>query len=212
MSERSRPHPFLAHPWHGVALGEEAPAVVSAYIEIVPADTVKYEVDKETGHLRVDRPQRFSNVCPTLYGFLPRTYCGGRVADLCRAATGQEVVGDGDPLDVCVLTDRHFTHGGFLVRAVPVGGLRMIDRGEADDKVIAVLADDTGFGGIHDVAELPAPLVERLRHYFLTYKQPVGEKGPVEIAEVYGRAAAHAVIAASRADYGESFGAGGEAR
>jgi inorganic pyrophosphatase len=202
---------FQAHPWHGVPIGNEAPAVVTAYIEIVPADTVKYEVEKETGHLQVDRPQLFSNVCPTLYGFVPRTFCGGRVAALCRRATGREVVGDGDPLDVCVLTDRHFTHGDFLVRAVPVGGLRMIDRGEADDKVIAVLRDDTGFGGVSDVSELPAALVERLRHYFLTYKQPPGgAPGPVEIAQVYGREAARAVIEASRGDYDERFG-GGEA-
>lgn len=204
---------FQAHPWHGVRLGDEAPAVVTAYVEIVPADTVKYEIDKLTGHLVVDRPQRFSNVCPSLYGFLPQTYCGARVAALCRAAAGREVVGDGDPLDVCILSDRHFTHGDFLVRAVPVGGLRMIDHGEADDKVIAVLRDDTGFGGISDVAELPEALLARLRHYFLTYKlAPGAPAGPVELAEVYGREAAHAVIEASRADYRERFGGGGEDR
>lgn len=200
---------FKAHPWHGVPLGDEAPALVRAYVEIVPADTVKYEIDKESGYLQIDRPQRFSNVCPSLYGFLPETWCGPEVARLCRAATGREVVGDGDPLDVCVLSDRHFTHGDFLVRALPVGGLRMIDRGEADDKVIAVLRDDTGFGRVRDVAELPEEQVERLRHYFLTYKQPPGEPTKVEIAEVYGREAAHAVIEASRADYRLRFGAGG---
>lgn len=199
--------PWQAHPWHGVPIGDEAPAVVTAYVEIVPADTVKYEIDKATGHLQVDRPQRFSNVCPSLYGFLPRTYCGERVAELCRAATGRRVVGDGDPLDVCVLSDRHFTHGDFLARAVPIGGLRMIDHDEADDKVIAVLRDDTGFGGLGDVGELPPALVERLRHYFLTYKTAPGDPaGPVEVAEVYGREAAHAVVEASREDYAERFG------
>lgn len=198
---------FQAHPWHGVAIGDEAPAVVTAYVEIVPADTVKYEIDKVTGHLRVDRPQRFSNVCPSLYGFLPRTYCGERVAELCRAATGRRVVGDGDPLDVCVLSDRHFTHGDFLACAVPIGGLRMIDHDEADDKLIAVLCDDTGFGRATDVAELPQALVERLRHYFLTYKTAPGAGGgPVDIAEVYGRDAARAVIEASRGDYAARFG------
>lgn len=194
--------PFKAHPWHGVPIGAEAPAVVTAYVEIVPADTVKYEMEKETGYLQIDRPQRFSNVSPTLYGFVPQTYCGERVAELCRAATGRQVVGDGDPLDVCILSDRHFTHGDFLVRAVPVGGLRMIDHDQADDKVIAVLRDDTGFGRVSDVSELPEALIERLRHYFLTYKQPPGAAaGPVQIPQVYARAEAHAVIEASRADY-----------
>jgi inorganic pyrophosphatase len=201
--------PWQAHPWHGVPIGDEAPAVVTAYVEIVPADTVKYEIDKATGHLQVDRPQRFSNVCPSLYGFLPQTWCGERVAALCRAAAGREVIGDGDPLDVCVLSDRHFTHGDFLVRAVPIGGLRMIDHDEADDKVIAVLRDDTGFGRVADVGELPAALLERLRHYFLTYKLvPGAAAGPVTLAEVYGRDAAHAVIEASRADYRERFAGG----
>ena len=71
---------FQAHPWHGVSIGPEAPRVVTAYIEIVPTDTVKYEIDKPSGHLKVDRPQQFSNVCPTLYGFIPQTFCGERVA------------------------------------------------------------------------------------------------------------------------------------
>ncbi|MBA3321706.1 MAG: inorganic diphosphatase, partial [Pyrinomonadaceae bacterium] len=67
---------FQAHPWHGVAPGENAPAVVNAYIELVPTDTVKYELDKVSGHLRLDRPQRYSSLCPMPYGFIPQTYCG----------------------------------------------------------------------------------------------------------------------------------------
>jgi inorganic pyrophosphatase len=73
---------FRAHPWHGVPLGERAPEQVTCYIEITTADTVKYELDKATGLLTLDRPQRYSNVCPTLYGLLPQTYCGERVAQL----------------------------------------------------------------------------------------------------------------------------------
>src|SRR3954471_3420079 len=80
---------FKPHPWHGIALGAGAPEVVTVYLEIVPTDTLKYELDKASGHLKVDRPQQFSNVCPTLYGLLPQTYCGPRVAQLAAAATGR---------------------------------------------------------------------------------------------------------------------------
>ncbi len=76
---------FQAHPWHGIPPGAGAPGVVNAYVEIVPTDAVKYELDKASGHLRVDRPQRFSSFPPTLYGFIPQTFCGDRVAELCRA-------------------------------------------------------------------------------------------------------------------------------
>jgi inorganic pyrophosphatase len=125
---------FQAHPWHGVAPFHESPAVVNAYIEIVPTDAVKYELDKPTGHLRVDRPQRFSSMCPTPYGFIPQTFCGDRVAELCESRTGRKGLrGDGDPMDICVLTERPAAHGDFFVRAVPVGGLRMIDGDEAQD-------------------------------------------------------------------------------
>ena len=131
---------FQAHPWHGVAPGPDAPEIVNAYLEIVPTDAVKYELDKLSGHLRVDRPQRFSSMCPSPYGFIPQTYCGPSVAALCQSCTGREGIrGDGDPLDICVLTERPAAHGDFIVRAVPIGGLRMIDGDEADDKIIAVL-------------------------------------------------------------------------
>jgi inorganic pyrophosphatase len=181
---------FRAHPWHGVSMGAEAPRVVTAYIEIVPTDTVKYEMDKTTGILRMDRPQQYSNVCPSLYGFLPRTLCAERVGALCSERTGRKgIVGDGDPMDVCV-------------RAVPIGGLRMIDGTEADDKVIAVLHDDAVYGSFRDIADCPPALVERLRHYFLTYKQaPDRVSRTVEITHVYGRDEAHAVIARSVEDY-----------
>jgi len=75
---------FRAHPWHGVMIGDDAPKIVKAYVETVPLDTVKYELDKITGLMHLDRPQKFSNVCPTLYGFIPQTYCGESVADYCR--------------------------------------------------------------------------------------------------------------------------------
>ena len=196
--------PFRAHPWHGVAIGGQAPAEVTAYVEIVPTDTVKYELDKASGILRVDRPQRFSNVCPTLYGFIPRTYCAERVAELCSMRTGQSpIVGDGDPLDICVLTEKTFSHGDLLVKAAPIGGLRMVDAGQADDKIVGVLAGDAVFGSLTDIAHCPPLLVERLRHYFLTYKQaPDGPGRQVEIPHVYGRVEAHDVIRRAMEDYG----------
>lgn len=199
---------FRAHPWHGVPTGTRAPEVVTAFVEIVPTDTVKYEIDKPSGHLKVDRPQRFSNVCPTLYGFIPRTFCGDRVAALSRGKTGRPTVeGDGDPMDICVLSEKTFSHGDVLLQAIPVGGLRLIDHDQADDKILAVLEGDAAFGHLRDVAELPAPLVERLKHYFLTYKRPPGEtdEGEVQITHVYGRAEACEAIERSREDYRERF-------
>jgi len=194
---------FRAHPWHGVAIGADAPAVVTAFIEIVPTDTVKYELDKASGILKVDRPQQFSNVSPTLYGMIPRTYCGDAVARLCRQATGLSgIVGDGDPLDICVLTEKSISHGDILVQAVPIGGLRMLDSDEADDKIIAVMQGDLVYGGWRDLTDCPSALLDRLRHYFTTYKQaPDSEHRRVAIAEVYGRDTAHTVIRASMADY-----------
>src|SRR6478736_3718654 len=116
---------FQAHPWHGVA-ARRPNGELQAYIEIVPSDAVKYELDKATGHLRLDRPQRLSSSCPMLYGFIPQTYCGPEIAARCMDRTGETgIEGDGDPLDVCILTEKTVAHGNFLARARPIGGLRM---------------------------------------------------------------------------------------
>ena len=194
---------FKAHPWHGVRIGPEAPTTVTVYIEIVPTDTVKYEVDKESGHLKVDRPQQFSNVSPALYGMLPQTLCAEDVAALCERSTGRAgIVGDGDPMDICVLTEKTISHGDILVQAIPIGGLRMIDRNEAADKIIAVMKGDAVYGAWQDISDCPASVLDRLRHYFTTYKEaPDATNRKVEIAEVYDRRTAHAVIAASQSDY-----------
>jgi inorganic pyrophosphatase len=197
---------FKAHPWHGVPIGEEAPRLLTAYIEIVPSDTVKYELDKASGILKVDRPQKFSNVCPSHYGLIPQTYCGERVAARLSHRAGREgVVGDGDPLDICVLTEKVIPHGDILLRAKPIGGLSMIDGDEADDKIIAVMEGDAAFGGWQDIADCPPALIERLRHYFLTYKNVPGEPAKVEITQTYGRDEALAVIDASHEDYQARF-------
>lgn len=197
-----------AHPWHGVAIGPNAPARVTAYVEIVPSDTVKYELDKDTGILKVDRPQQFSNVYPTLYGLIPQTYCGDRVAEFCmERASRAGIVGDGDPLDVCVLAEKSITHGDILLPVVPIGGLRMIDGDEADDKIIAVMQGDAIYGHMEDIKDCPPALVDRLNHYFLTYKDAPGAPSrKAEITHVYGSSDAHEVIERSMADYFELFG------
>jgi inorganic pyrophosphatase len=194
---------FRSHPWHGVPIGDDAPRVVTCFIEIVPTDTVKYEIDKRTGYLKVDRPQKYSNVCPTLYGFIPQTYCADEVAGLASASTGRAGLhGDGDPLDVCVLTERSITHGDILVTATPIGGLRVIDRDEADDKIIAVLQNDAAYGDWKDISDCPVKILERLKHYFLTYKQrPDASGSVVEIAFTFNRTEAHDVIRRSQNDY-----------
>ena len=199
---------FQAHPWHGVSAGKDAPHVVSAYIEIVPTDVVKYELDKPSGHLRVDRPQRFSSMCPSLYGFIPQTYCGDEVAQLCAERAGLTgIKGDGDPMDICVLTEKRVAHGGFFLRARPIGGLRMIDGEQADDKIIAILESDIAYGYIDDIGDCPKGLVDRLKHYFLSYKQLPGEAPRrVEIPDVYDRTEALEVISRSFRDYRSKFG------
>jgi inorganic pyrophosphatase len=199
---------FKAHPWHGVAAGPNAPDVVTTYIEIVPTDTVKYEVDKVSGFLSVNRPQKYSNVCPSLYGFIPQTLCADEVAERCMERTGRsDIVGDGDPLDICVLTEKEIVHGDILVQAIPIGGFRMLDGNEADDKIIAVMQNDAVYGGWTDLRSCPVSVVERLRHYFLTYKDAPGiAKGVCEITHIYGRVEAHEVIRRSQADYRARFG------
>ncbi|HET7651184.1 MAG TPA: inorganic pyrophosphatase [Gammaproteobacteria bacterium] len=190
------------HPWHGLDLGRDAPAVVNAYIEITPFDVVKYEVDKSTGYLRVDRPQRSSAHMPALYGFIPRTYCGERVGMI----AGEGIPGDKDPLDICVFSERPISRPEVLMSARVIGGLRMIDGGEADDKIIGVLESDDLWGHARELADLPHLMVERLVHYFSTYKWVPGKNQKVEIREIYGHDKAYEVIKASHADYLEHFG------
>ncbi len=195
------------HPWHGIYIGSEAPERIRVFIEIVPGDTMKYELDKDSGYLKVDRPQRYSNFVPEPYGFIPQTLCSDRVGEFCAEQTQREnVVGDEDPLDICVVTERSIPHGDLIMEAIPVGGLRMIDGEEADDKIIAVLKNDALFGEARDISEVPESLVDRLTHYFLTYKDmPDGRKNQCEITKVYGRDEALEVIRRSQKDYLDRF-------
>jgi inorganic pyrophosphatase len=185
------------HPWHGLDVGREPPGYVNAYVEITPFDLIKYEVDKASGYLRVDRPQRTSSQPPSLYGFIPRTYCGAEVARLCPGA-GR---GDGDPLDICVLSERPIARSELIVPARVVGGLQILDRGEADDKILAVLEGDFVWGSVADIAELPPILVERLQHYFTTYKLVPGEQPKLSLLGSYGAAHAASVVRAAIRDY-----------
>jgi inorganic pyrophosphatase len=193
--------PFRPHPWHGIDIGEEAPGTVNAYIEITPFDLMKYEVDKASGYLRIDRPQRTSSQPPALYGFIPRTYCGTGVAKLSRTARK----GDGDPLDICVLSERPVARNEIIVRAKVIGGLQLHDKGEADDKIVAVLQGDYVWGKAKDLHEVPEVHIERLRHYFMTYKLVPGARNPLRIDRVYGRAHAIKVIYAAVKDYASNF-------
>lgn len=198
---------FVAHPWHGINIGEKQPDLINTFIEIIPSDAIKYEVDKESGYIMIDRPQKFSNHMPCMYGFVPQTYCDKEVAAFCAEKTGKaDIVGDGDPLDICVLTERVVGRGNILAEAIPVGGFRMIDGGEADDKIIAVLKGDQAYGNIKDISELPEMVLNRIKHFFLTYKDLEGASKEVEITHVYGVDEAKEVIKRSYNDYAANFG------
>jgi inorganic pyrophosphatase len=200
------PLAYRPHPWHGLDPGPKFPETVVAYIEIVPTDGVKYEIDKHSGYLKVDRPQRFSNHCPALYGFVPQTYCGSAVAGVSMPGGPLVDRGDGDPLDICVLTDRAISRGEIILEARPIGGLRMVERGEADDKILAVLIGDPTYGDLSDIRDLPRAVIDRLRHYFLTYKRIPGD-GPetISVDPVYGVEPARRVLEAARVDYHSTF-------
>jgi inorganic pyrophosphatase len=201
----SFPEPFYRwrpHPWHGLEVGPEPPRIVHAFIEITPFDLIKYEVDKTTGYIRVDRPQRTSSLPPSLYGFIPRTYCAEHVKALSRSAAR----GDGDPLDICVLSERPINKSEVILNARVIGGIHMVDHGEADDKIVAVLQNDPLWGTSKDIKDIPGILVERLRHYFATYKLIHGAPDEVSIEAIYGCEHAQKVVEAAMEDYLHHFG------
>jgi inorganic pyrophosphatase len=164
-------------------------------------------VYKPTGILKIDRPQMFSNVCPAVYGFVPQTYCAEKVGELCQMRTGRpNIMGDGDPLDICILTEKDISHGDLLLQAVPLGGFRMIDKDQADDKIISVLKGDAAYGHWKEIEDCAPALIQRLKHYFLTYKKaPDSTENTCEITDLYNREEAYEVIRRSQVDYDKHF-------
>lgn len=190
---------YRPHPWHGLSVGPAPPERVNAFIEITPFDLMKYEMDKITGYLRVDRPQLGSSLPPTLYGFVPRTYCARHVAELSTDASS----GDGDPLDICVITERPINRAEIVLTTRVVGVLRTLDNGQADDKILAVMDRDAMWSKTSDVSDLPAAISDRLLHYFSTYKMSPDRTNPVVTKGVSGREEALAIVAAAMKDYAE---------
>jgi inorganic pyrophosphatase len=192
----------VSHPWHGISVGNNLPNFVNAFIEITQNDTVKYEVDKNSGILKIDRIQKFSNVTPCLYGFIPQTYCKTNIKLLAEKRGCLNVTdGDKDPLDICVLSSTEIKHHGILLEAKPIGGFKMIDKNEADDKIIAVLKDDEMYGDWNDIEDVHEAVLNKLKHYFLTYKNLPNEIAKVKIDLVYNKAEAFKVINAAILDY-----------
>jgi inorganic pyrophosphatase len=192
---------FRPHPWHGLEVGPNPPEVVYAFVEITPFDLVKYELDKDTGYMIVDRPQDTSSLPPALYGFIPRTFCDSGVAVLMQGAEQ----GDNDPLDIIVLSERSISRGDVLLRANVVGGIPTLDHGLADDKIIAVLEDDTLWGSMTDISQLPQGLITRLQHYFSTYKTKPNELAEVVVGNPYNADHAKKVITTAMKDYRKAF-------
>jgi inorganic pyrophosphatase len=114
--------------------------------------------------------------------------------------------GDEDPLDICVVSERQISRAEVILRSRVLGGIQMIDGGEADDKIIAVLENDNFWGGSQDIKELPETLIERLQHYFATYKMVPGKPNKISVETVYGCEHAMKVVEAAMADYDEEFG------
>nr|GLL49162.1 soluble inorganic pyrophosphatase PPA1 isoform X1 [Ipomoea trifida] len=149
LSKRS----IAAHPWHDLEIGSDAPSIVNVVIEITKGSKVKYELDKKTGLIMVDRILYSSVVYPHNYGFIPRTLCE-----------------DNDPMDVLVLMQEPVVPGCFL-RARAIGLMPMIDQGEKDDKIIAVCADDPEYRHYTDISQLPPHRLAEIRRFFEDYKK-----------------------------------------
>jgi inorganic pyrophosphatase len=173
------------HPWHGASFGEQAPETVNALIEIPQGSRSKYEVDKETGLLKLDRVIYSSFHYPINYGFIPQTL-------------GQ----DNDPLDILVLCSQAI-QPLCLVQATVIGNMQMIDSGKQDDKIIAVASKDPSVNHYKNVDELPQHFLLELRNYFEQYK--VLENKKVEIDNFQNKAAALQIINDAIRFYKENF-------
>ncbi|MCA3748405.1 MAG: inorganic diphosphatase [Rubrobacter sp.] len=178
----------MAHPWHDIPAGEEAPREIHAVVEIPKGSKVKYELDKETGLLRVDRVLYSSVVYPANYGLIPRTL-------------GE----DGDPLDALVLMQEP-VHPLSVLRARPIGMMLMIDEGERDEKIICTHLDDPEYRSYFHHGELPEHRLAELRRFFQDYKKL--EKKEVRVGDFLGPEEAQRAIGEAMRLYEERLGAG----
>ena len=173
------------NPWHSVSYGNNVPDIVTAVIEIPRNSRAKYELDKETGMLKLDRVLYSSVYYPANYGFVPQTYCD-----------------DNDPLDILVLSQIDM-QPMCIVEAKIIGVMRMFDQGEADDKLIAVCANDMSVAHINDISELPPYFMDELRHFFEEYKRL--ENKVVKIEDFQNARLAKKILMHSINDYKLKF-------
>lgn len=169
------------HPWHDVSLGDEVPEIVPAIVEIPKGSKTKYELDKASGLIRVDRILFSSVHYPANYGFIPRTYGD-----------------DEDPLDILVLGQESVVPLS-LMRAKPIGVMKMLDQGAEDDKIVAVHVDDPEYAHYESISELPPHRMNELRRFFEDYKKL--ENKSVKVEDILGRKQAHQTIQQAIADY-----------
>lgn len=165
---------MILHPWHLLSYGKAAPKTVNTVIEITKGSKAKYELDKETGLLRLDRVLLTHLTYPFHYGFIPQTYCD-----------------DNDPLDAVVICSEPLVPL-TIVEATPIGALHMIDGGEQDDKIIAVATHDHAVNKIKSLEELPADLLNTIKEFFETYKKL--EEKQVVVERFYNKKEAHLLI------------------
>ncbi|THU40411.1 inorganic diphosphatase [Niastella caeni] len=175
----------VSHPWHGVPPGDQAPRIVNAVIEIPQGSRAKYEIDKDSGLLKLDRVIYSSFYYPCNYGFIPQTYGD-----------------DKDPLDILVITSQP-VQALCLMQAKVIGVMQMIDSGDADDKIIAVAANDPSVNHYNNIEEIPPHFFEELRHFFEEYKRL--ENKSVTVNEFGDKATALLIIEDALALYKEQF-------
>ncbi|MEO9954538.1 inorganic diphosphatase [Nonlabens sp.] len=174
------------HAWHDVSYGADAPGNVTGIIEIPKNTRAKYELDKESGMLILDRVIYSSMYYPTNYGFIPQTYCD-----------------DNDPLDILVLSQIEIVPM-CLVECKVIGVMQMLDGGEMDDKIIAVAANDMSVAHFNDIEELPEFWKKEMRNFFQDYKKL--ENKEVKVDEFQGREKALEIVNQSIVDYKKKFG------
>ena len=167
--------------WHDFPAEDITPSDFSAVIEISKGSSCKYELDKITGMLRLDRVLYTATHYPENYGFIPRTY-----AD------------DGDPLDVLVLCSEPIVPM-TLVQVYPIGAVRMIDGGKQDDKIIALPMSDPTYRDVRSIHELPTHIFDQIRHFFTVYKQL--ENKQTAVKELFDRAEAEEIVRRAIEDY-----------